>query len=192
MKIILGQKVILTFRYKEATKSANHRIWKSLNLVWWRQILGCAWIRECEITANHMTNGSGQEGPCSISAPQKSQWANNRCIWMLWLLPGRKSAVKIFQNSDPFPEFSSHVIDSLFSLHSKHYLSVTLVCGWVLLRIKSAKGCYLNFIFIWMFLIEPIEPGVFLSQASIGLYGVKSDIVITETLGQGRTCWLYK
>lgn len=35
-----------------------------------------------------------------------------------------------------------------------------------------------------MFLIEPIEPGVFLSQASIGLYGVKSDIVIIETLGQ--------
>ena len=98
-----------------------------------------------------MTNGNGQEGPCSISAPQKSQWANNKCIWMLRLLPGRKSAVKIFQNSDPFPEFSSHVIDSLFSVHLKHYLSVTSVCGWVLLRIKSAKGFYLNFIFLDVF-----------------------------------------
>lgn len=139
-----------------------------------------------------MTNESGQEGPCSISAPQKLQWANNKCIWMLRLCPGRKSAVKIFQNSDPFPEFSSHVIDSLFSLHSKHYLSVTSVCGWVLLRIKSAKGFYLNFIFLWMFLIEPIEPGGILSQASIGLYVVNSDIFIVETLGQGQACWLYK
>ena len=42
---------------------------------------------------------------------------------MLRLLPGRKSAVKIFQNSDPFPEFSSHVIDSLFSLHLKLFIS---------------------------------------------------------------------
>ena len=71
--------------------------------MWWRQILGCARTKEYEFTANHMKNGSEQEGPWLVSAPQKSQQANSKCIWMLRLLPGRKSSVKIFQNSDPFP-----------------------------------------------------------------------------------------
>lgn len=80
------------------------------------------------------------------------------------------------------PELASHVIDSLFSLHLKHYSSMTLVCGWVLLRIKSAKCFYLNFIFLWMFSTVPTEPGAFLSQA---IYACMYWILICSSLKVG-------
>lgn len=158
--------------------------------MWWRQILGCAWTREYAFTANHMKNGSEQEGPWLVSAPQKSQQANSKHIWMLRLLPGRKSSGRFFKTLIHFPEFSSHVIDSLFSLHLNHYSSMT---GFWL---RSAENKISR-----MFLLEVhFSLDVFDSNSRTWsgfvtgqyMYVLKSDILIIETLGQGRACWLYK
>ena len=92
------------------------------------------------------------------------------------------SISRIFQSCYWFIIFCS--FETLFISDFSLWLSST--------ENKISKRFLLELHFFWMFLIEPIEPGVFLPQASIGLYVVKSDIFIIETLCQGRACCVSK
>lgn len=93
-------------------------------------------------------NGSEWEGSWLVSTSQKLQWAVNKCIGccgnsleenLLWC----------FFKTDSFQNLPVMLLIYYFHFIWSISQLWLLVCGWVLLRIKSAKCFYLNFIFLW-------------------------------------------